>query len=529
MPKKRTGKALLIKPGSQAAIASSSSHHDHEATRASVNDLLRESRRLQLRDQSVSSSSSPVSASVPPQVRQVLDLPAPRAPRPRPQIFRPARNERGPSRIRTVPGPPPPKSWLIHSRHAPSSAAENVTRTLRRLETSSTLPGQSFPRPGSLQHYTLKELAVNWEWHADYDAAYLREIPTSLREALLSYIAVYNDDVERNPLRILFGTNVQSEDESVDLETRLEVKRLDLSGSIGSWTRLKQIEKDLVANATTVASNDDDVPDSWDVEDSLPISVQPGLRFGNLKHLSLALKHPPATSTTSASWQALLQLCTHLPTLESLSLAHWPYPTYTPVASRTYVRPSAAYGSVPVIYGGSNMYSAIDRDFREPAGILRSLSQKLHSLVWLDLTGCGEWWGALYWQPSIRSISPESDRDRLFLMPLLEEQENPSTGVDQTASDNFTEDILNTSRAGPDWNGAWRSLRRVVLKVGYVPVAATDGDAHHEMLLNREQRIWDDLKDRQKEAVGELRSIRRQANGAWIDFELEDSKVESLM
>jgi hypothetical protein len=45
--------------------------------------------------------------------------------------------------------------------------------------------------------------------------------------------------------------------------------------------------------------------------------------------------------------------------------------------------------------GGSHLYSGIDRDYTEPASLLRQLSGNLLRLKWLDLEGCGDWMPAL--------------------------------------------------------------------------------------------------------------------------------------
>lgn len=524
MPKKRTGKALLIKPGSQTTIASSSQRNAQHESRPSVNDLIRESRRLQLRDQSVSSN-SPVT-SVPPQVREALHLPAPATPQPRPGSVRRSRptptptSDRGPSRIRTVPGPPPPRSWLINSRHAPAGASQNAFQCMRILDEPAVLPGAFFPPIGSLQDYTLKELAVNWEWHVEYDNAYLGEIPTKLREALLSYLATYNDDIRTNPLRALFLSADSSTDDGG------EIKRLDLTRGIGTWTQLKILERDLRPNVQAVDSKAPTVvPDSWDevvpntvmpiIGSSLPASIT----FPNLAHLSVAL-NPQMTSQTP-SWKSLLRLAENLPTLQSLSLAHWPAPTYTPIAASTRVTVSTGtIGSSPrVTYGGTNMYSAMDADWREAAGILRSLSRKLPALTWLDFSGCGVWWDALMWHQLVGDSDPENVEDGAHAG-----DEYDDAGVEHAAG------------AGPDWNGAWRGVKTIILRIGWSPVQPEGVDENpvegeqndidftsegyrKRSAYAREMRLHGELKGTQRNVILGLREVRREGSGAWIEFQ----------
>jgi hypothetical protein len=498
MPKKRQDKALLIKPGSKSST-SSTPPRQHE-TEPTVNDLIRESRRLQLKNEP--STSTPLTASVPPHLRTVLNLPTPLAPTPRAGT-----RASGPLRLRRIPGPPPPRSWLIDSRHAPSSELTVDYHGRRVQARTSTLPGDLFPAQGSLQHMTLKELAVNWDWHAVYDGIYLSAmLPTPLKESLLSYIAVYNDEPTTNPLRLLFLCEEEA-------DSRNEVTRLDLTGGIGTWTNLKQLTADLARNPSrhhpikeTVNSSISSpaVPTSWDNSDSeeepqptpLPHPSSPkGPVFKNLKHLSLAL-----TPGKSASWKDLIHLTSHLSTLTSLSLASWPQPTYTPLAAatRTILKPPSNLPAT--VYGGSNFYTAHDNDWREAAGILRTLSRTLYCLKWLDLTGCGGWFGALTWEPD-----------------------------EETAS---------ASAAGPEWNGSWRGVEHVCLSVGWTPISP---DISEEGIVGVEEddpSKWDIQAERRKyyhrkevekhgeirrtaEAVVQhLRSLRKRVGGRWIEFEL---------
>ncbi|KPI39290.1 uncharacterized protein AB675_5188 [Cyphellophora attinorum] len=543
MPKKRTGKALLIKPGSQAASSASSSQHDDASTRPSVNDLIRESRRLQLRDQSVHPTSLSPAASVPPELRNVLDLPTPEAPPPRPGIrrFRPsptAQPERGSGRTRIVPGPSPPRSWLIHSRHRPRDVA--IQQVMRRIDNPVELPGAFFPSQPSLLDSTLRELAQNWDYHAAYDGTYLQDVPIKLREVLLTYIAIFNDKITNNPLRILFDPRIADGNALLDGDRSgmirsdtSEVTRLDASGFLEDGARLRQIENSLLTSVQNKPAEDDKadfVPDAWDAEDSRLPPPQPGLKFVNLKHLSLALNPATGDKTyTTASWKTLLRLCGHLSTLESLSLAHWPQPTYTSIAAQTNARieiTNSTSSAPRVSFGGTNMYSRLDNDFRESAGILRSLSQKLHSLTWLDLTGCTDWWEALYWRPPAGAAAevdaPFVDDDTSFIATRA--GSFISTRAGSSGRCNYA----------PDWNGAWRSITYISLRVGYTLVEEeqpdwTASEKEHladyawQMALQNEKQTLEKLKARQQEVTAVLRTIRRGAEGSpgkWIEFDV---------
>lgn len=489
MPKKHTSRALLLKPQNSAPISISSNasnlQNGRETRQPSVNELIQQSRRLQINPgNSVSTSSS---ASIHPALRAVLDLPPPATPSP-------LHNTRtsGPSRLRRIPGPPPPRSWLVDSVHAPVEQTIDVDIQYRRLQTRvSRLPTAIFPDLRSLQHLVLKSIASDWDWHAEYDHIYLASLPTTTKEILLSYIAIYHDDrPQTNPLRLLFG--YQNED-------RAEVTRLDLSNAVGTWTTIRHIERDLLSSVKdenhSILLQNDEIAESWDEDDeytdlktvlTVP-SISPP-KFKNLKHLSLAL-----APRTTASWSDLLKLADKLPTILSLSLAYWPQPTYTPNAASTRAKLTVA-GTPGVIYGGSDVYTAFDNNWREAAGILRSLSRKLWCLKWLDLTGCGDWFGALTWKP------------------------------------------LGEDSVGPEWNGSWRGIEHICLGVGWSPIKPEEiisiqneeepgsWDVEQERVKYRYRKdleTYNNVKSRASRMVQELRSIRKDQGGKWINFEFD--------
>ncbi|KAL2421644.1 hypothetical protein ABEF95_008075 [Exophiala dermatitidis] len=511
MPKKYQQRALLTKPQSSTphtlSLSKSSGTRAHNAAaQPSVNDLIRESRRLQLRNDS---RPPPVTnaSSIPPAVREVLDLPAPPPPAPRVGT-RPT----GPSRLRRIPGPPPPRSWLTDSIHAPKSvSSSDADGNNRRIQVrTSNLPDGVFPPDGSLQHMILKKIATNWAWHAEHDYDYLGLLPTTLKETLLSYLAVYND-VPIDPLQPLFLDEIEQDD-------RDEVHRLDLSNGIGTWTTFRQLEKDLfqkTAAPTPTKSRVESpnalslpIPDSWDATDDneevASMGLSPGPRitpnFKNLNHLSLAIS---PTNAKAASWTSLLLLATELRTLTSLSLANWPQPTFTPNAAstRTVVRTP---GAPPVVYSGSDMYTSYDNNWREAAGILRTLSRSLYCLKWLDLTGCGDWFGALQWRGS----------------------------------------SIESSSLGPEWNAGWRGLETLILQVGWKPVPPTMDDLPTEpdqpsWNVENERKLYRYSKERERFAeirstaqsvARYLRSVRKDAGGKWIHVDCgEELATEGYM
>lgn len=293
------------------------------------------------------------------------------------------------------------------------------------------------PNRRSLEHAAFKSMATNWSFHAEYDNTYLATLPASARVVLMSYLAVYDEAHWPNPFPLLFP--IDCEQDELDAVTRL-----DLTNSIGGWaTNVKKIEKELVVQkemarhktgVPLVEHDRDHLPESWDDEQpDSPISTtahfrtMASSRFVNLKHLSLAINL--ASSSAPPSWTSLISLSAHLSQLNSLSLAHWPTPTYTPNAAKGRVKMvNPALPSLPnQPFGGTNLYTGFDKDWREAAGILRSLSRNLYCLTWLDLSGCGEWLMALTWHDE------------------------------------------NGELASADWNGAWRNITNLMLGVGWVP------------------------------------------------------------
>ncbi|KAL9111207.1 MAG: hypothetical protein Q9227_004284 [Pyrenula ochraceoflavens] len=496
MPKKHN-KSIAIKPKNtphsslkatqepdQSHGRQSSSNQAAASGSSSVNDLISHLRHTQLTNEPDSPSRQSVcwkpTRTVHPSLRNLLDVPDTPPPRPRPG----ARSAPG-LRVRRIPGPAPPESWLSGSIHAPEDvrnrdriSVEHATQKRWRHGTY-TLPEASFPPKGSLMESITKRMAKNWAFHLDYDGLWLATLSTKLKWCLLSYIS---QDImtfgaangwqttlmtlwprEEDAKAFLEFTGVQVIDDAED------VRRLDLSGAIGTWltvrTLIKQLQisrqrlSDSVPTAinTTSSSGTVDahkVPDSWDddqdepeTSNNLPEPMKPPstLRFSNLTHLSLALS--PADhqqSTMAASWSSLLSLASHLSTLTSLSLAYWPIPTVTPHAAASNARMrNPVSRSLPLVqYGATDQYAEFENEWSEAANILRKLSRRLYCLRWLDLSGCGTWWGALKWEGSSREVYDSAS----------------STSPPRV-------------KYGPEWNGGWRSLGFIGLDIGWTPKA----------------------------------------------------------
>lgn len=443
----------------------------------------------------------------------------------------------------------------MDSQHAPEGARDTFLQLrwlrARIQQQASTLPGGRLPARGSLEDMTLKTMAANWSWHAEYDHTYLATLPVGMRETLLSYLAIYDDAHWPNPFPLLFPSDCEHDE-------LVEVTRLDLANSLGSWATLKKIEKELLLpnalSSQSMGKNDkqDPVPEAWDDTSNDSFIAEPALgalRYTNLKHLSLALN--PASSSTPPSWGALLNLASAaLSTLTSLSLANWAPPTYTPNASkgRFKIQDTTGAGSRPQIsYGGSDYYTLSDNNWREAAGILRSLSRHLYCLTWLDLSGCGSWLAALTY------CAPEE------------------------------------GALGPDWNGSWRNITHLNFSVGWLPgrpsgsaygsgissitgTSSIDSTKAIEHLYGNSEAIqqrlvqlatarlgprpapdesqpaaWNVEEEREKQyfrrdveryvsqqdqaraVADEIRTLRRQGGGAWIEFELGRKLSEDEM
>ena len=286
------------------------------------------------------------------------------------------------------------------------------------------------------------------------------------------------------------------------------VTRLDLGGAIGRWITLRALTREFAGPAVNATT--DSTPDSWEAEANDSISTSLGTptasRFTNLAHLSLALSPSITSPHKIASWSDLLTLAPIISRITSLSLAHWPVPSLTPNATATFVgieNPTSR--SIPrVPYGGSNLYSAENDDWREASGILKRLSRDLYCLKWLDLTGCAAWAAAL------------------------------------------------GAEGGPEWNGAWRDVDYLCLCVGWEPVKPvedkeidvqvnlrepraqlgldTGGDAGAlwDWDIESERRSYRSRKDIERyadlcqdvEIVAEvLRGCRREHGGKWLAIE----------
>lgn len=603
MPKKNRKTNLNIKPQSSAPpafrypapgrLGNSAERQQDEPP--SVNELIHRHRHERSVEKLAISNTSHLQTpgALHPAVRDILDLPITPPPTPRNGLYH------GPSRTRRIPGPPPPQSWLSHSIHSPK-VTQNVTecfyssRRIQRLRC--VLPGLSLPPLTSLRHLVLKSMAASWLLRSEYEDAEIADLlPTAIKETLLSYIGLYADASPLNALADLFPLQEDILGEAPN--DCHDVKCLDLTNAITKSTSMKHVRRRLIALKPAVrlglaepVENDteDSVPASWDaVSDSdeaqdtqynyvpQPYVPKVSLRFPNLRHLSLALR---PENGDLAKWPDLLSAASLLSTLQSLSLAFWPRPTYTPRAARTRVtiRNPLSSAIPATVYGGSNVYSSFDGDWKEAAGILKSLSRSLYCLRWLDLTGCGDWITALVWKQLGRSEGEHGQSNRSE-SPYATSSDFQSTYREDGASVNGP-----TQAPGPEWNGSWRGIEYMCLDVGWIPAAmesegqssaiygGSNASVHSDLVEaehpvtrgNRDERLhpgrfgspghssapsgtpWNTDEERRKYydrkeverytetrrqshlVAQQLRELRRRAGGRWIKFDLDDESEQ---
>ena len=411
-----------------------------------------------------------------------------------------------------TPGPAPPRSWLAHSRHAqgygPSLWCTDSTLSYRAPMDAVPLPALFVPRAGSLMHLALKVTASLWHSLSEERRGESACLPVHAKEALLSYLSVYGEENPARALTALFPSGGTPEDDEATND-HLNANSLDLANSVQESFTLKQVARRIfTGNNLTVArqhqpTQSKAIPDSWDaVSDSESDSEAPfppppttssptprtpslKLRFPHLLHLSLALR---LETRSLGSWADLISIAPFLSTLQSLSLAHWPKPTYTPRAAKTRAKVSNPLSAaIPAaIYGGTNMYSESDDDWVEAAGILKSLSRSTYCLKSLDLSGCLDWVEALTWRAAAASdhhqIEPAASDEPSLLFPPPPPPPPPTPSSQPRTEPDYTRrptDPLSPKPPNhsfaPHWLTTWRDITTLYLHVGWtVPLANND-------------------------------------------------------
>lgn len=255
----------------------------------------------------------------------------------------------------------------------------------------------------------LRRMVLHWEWQKEYCQYHLYELPTKLRIALVVYLVTYTrEGVSLRDLQAILlpppDVPEYQEDPSLAPSVVNEYFHyLDLSGSIGRSLKLRELTDFLFPPRPESV----EPQESWEDATEESLAGIPRPLLPKLTHLSLALSPTSSSSSSSpsgdgaagtsatVSWRHLLALAAHLPGLTHLSLAFWPEPSLTPNARLATVVSPQTGRAIP--YGGTGPYShSLDEDWAEQVLILRRLSRSLYGLEYLDLTGCGEWFPALW-------------------------------------------------------------------------------------------------------------------------------------
>ncbi|KAH6607532.1 hypothetical protein Trco_003845 [Trichoderma cornu-damae] len=411
MPKKRQQHLKPFKPTPTASPTPGSSSNAGGKTPRSVNELLAGLRHASL-DPSAPRQLPVVTPSIPPALREILQIPDAPTPAPRRQ-----HRQRLDNNGRRLPaGPPPPRSWVTARSGATRREGElsRPSTVDRRGLVDSTLPGTYLPAPRSLIDVVLRKIAADWDLHRVFHQYYLYHIPAHLKSALIRWIGIATPDgLSLQDLKILLvpcpELDWEDEDEDDDegeereeqgeqgekgqgmseyhAAANAEVNYLDLSRSIGCSLTLKEVSE-LLYPPRKQEEDSGEPQESWDESEAVP--SPPRVLLPNLTHLSLALDPQHASE---ASWKQLLAMSSKLTTLTHLSLAYWPDPCLT---LRTRLSTVTTPQGQSVAYGGTNFYShSIDHDWSEALLVLRMLSRNLYALEFLDLTGCAPWFKAL--------------------------------------------------------------------------------------------------------------------------------------
>ncbi|KAL7950241.1 hypothetical protein V8C42DRAFT_309925 [Trichoderma barbatum] len=388
MPKKRQH-FKSFKPAPTASPTPGSSSNAAGKTPRSVNELLASLRHTSL-DSSAPRQLPTVTPSVPPALREILQIPDTPVPAPRRQ----PRQRLDDNGRRLPAGPPPPRSWIAARSGATQTQLSHSSTMNRCGLADSTLPGTYLPAPRSLIDIILRKIAVDWDLHRVFHQYYLYYIPAHLKSALIRWVGIASPDgLSVHDLRLILLPSPEylEETEGDDLSeyhttVNAEVNYLDLSGSLGRSVTLKEVSEFLYPSKKQEDSNEPQ--ESWDETDTNP--SPPRVLLPNLTHLSLSLDPQLASE---ASWRQLLALSSKLTTITHLSLAFWPDPSLTPRARLSTITTPQGQN---IAYGGTNYYShSLDHDWSEAILVLKMLSRNLYALEFLDLTGCASWFKAL--------------------------------------------------------------------------------------------------------------------------------------
>jgi hypothetical protein len=436
MPRKR--KHQPIYPTSHGHSSSSTQSANPRPQTKTVNEKLAQLRREAAPPPTIEAinriSSVAASHTQPPAIRGILGLPetAPVRPRPRP---------RG-AGYRAQPQGTVFSTTFSETNSEVSSATITLTAPmegLRRRPLSfshmalSTTSSERLPKPRSLQHLVLKNLANNWSFFQEYEKYNIHLLPLNMRSSLLVYISFYGPKrgINKSTLKLLFQND--------DLE---HLSRLDINGLLSSefdFVHLYRYITKVKPSTEQVNSSSADYDNSvispetstWEEQlQSLSLRRSPSRPFSNLT--SLGLGNPGQY----ASWAQLLMLAPHLNNLTRLSLAYWPTPCLAPTVPPARYQvlelpPFEKLRTMPfeevyrlVRQSTEHNFTRRTDEFKEAAQVLKTLSHHIYRLEYLDMEGCFNWLPALAWR--------EYGRIRPLEHPALAQRTEWSIDHDQT-------------------------------------------------------------------------------------------------
>ena len=365
---------------------------------------------------------------------------------------------------------------LESSRHAPPRGISQ--RQQHGLDISSfesddahrsllpPMPGLPVPvSNSSLQAMALRRMARGLSWHVEMEGEWLGACLTGrLKAALLAYVEALGQKggLGERDLRILLGP-VRDESDDRWMSGGAEVTHLAVGSSIGrgvSWKALgslldRGVDTGVGGKGAGEREEGEGVPNSWDEEQAdtgcygrtePSLLEAPKLLFlPDLTHLSLA-------RCSSPSWNSLLSpsVLPRLAQLTHLDLSFWPVPTLTP--NSLFARVDSPMGSIS--YGGTNLYSAMDGDWREACSVLKRLGKGCRSLVWLGLEGCSDWWEALAYDGHHGDRGTRSRHWREDVPMPVADRNDEREEVKIRAI---------------DWNGAWHGLSAINVGHAWAP------------------------------------------------------------
>ena len=418
-----------------------------------------------------------------------------------------------------------------------------------RVAESSSLPGERFPAEGSLQHTVLKALATNLHWLLEYYNLHL--LPTQLKQSILSYVAIYNEEAEQseykppNLLSLLFP-RVSSGDTLGDtfVDDRLAVTRLDLSRAIGQWLSMKELGESLYMHHMKVVRTEPDVlPDSWDdeyescseevgmigeakarAESPAVLAVRDGAcasgggesRAGN--GLSTMTVGPEAESFAPSGWSKTLERSSlRFANLAHLSLAL--SPTSTQLHKRTVASWSGLLKVAPSLSRLSSLSLA-----HWPSPTLTPHAASTYTTIKNPFSPSLP--GIPYGGSDMYTSYDGDWSEAANLLKMLSRHLYCLEWLDLTGCGDWFAALSVAN--GAEWNGAWRSIEYVGLGVGWSP-DWTDGpvqDPEEESEHAQKRYYYQKAVEKYMEILSIARGVAslirftRSGRGKWIEFDL---------